>query len=350
MNERKSLVTGAIPAWLSEHDATLGAATGVADFFVEGSNGKGRNAFVPWVRFGSNYRAPTATEGLYVVYLFDASGQRVYLSLNQGTTDPGPHAFISKPPEWILAQTHWARSVLGEWMEGLEEATAPIHLNAPGLGTDYEGGNIAAISYEVGDIPDDATLLADATRFAEGLGIVYREHDKRPLPKEQPEVREAEEVADEATGQPRKASGAGFRTDAAEIKAIEKHAVGLAKAYYKGQGFKVRELGKPFDLLIKKGDITLTVEVKGTTSEGEKVVLTGNEVSHHEQAFPNNALVIVRDIVLHRHPKSPKASGGHLYELRCWEIDANSLRIISCTYKVPPELFDHAGIPSDSLL
>lgn len=350
MNERGSLVTGAIPAWLSAYDAALATATGVDDFFVEGSNGKGRNAFVPWVRFGSYDRAPKATEGFYVVYLFDASGQRVYLSLNQGTTDPGPHAFISKPAEWILEQTHWARSVLGEWMEGLEEATAPIHLNATGLGTDYEGGNVTAISYEFGDIPDDATLLADATRFAEGLGIVYREHDNRPLPKEQPEVREAEEVANEATGQPRKASGAGFRTDAAEIKAIEKHAVRLAKAYYRGQGFKVKELGKPFDLLIKKDDITLTVEVKGTTSEGENVVLTGNEVSHHEQAFPNNALVIVRDIVLHRHPKSPKATGGHLYELRGWEINPSSLRTISCTYRVPQDLFDHAGVSSDLLL
>lgn len=305
---------------------------------------------MPWTRFGSKRRAPKATQGFYVVYLFDAAGQHAYLSLNQGTTDPGPHAFISKPVEWILEQIHWSRSVLGPWLEDLHEGTAPIQLGDSKLGRDYAGGNIASISYELGAIPDDVTLSADLRRFAEGLGIVYREHDRRPLPREQPEVREAEETGERVTGQPRKPSGAGFRTNAAEIRAIEKRAVKLAKAYYRRQGFKVKEKGKPFDLEIKKGDVKLTVEVKGTTSDGSKVVLTGNEVIHHGEAFPNNALVVVRNIVLHRHPKSPKASGGHLYELRAWEIDHDALRIITCTYGVPGELFDRAGAPSDSLL
>jgi hypothetical protein len=250
--------------------------------------------------------------------------------------------------EWILEQIHWARSVLGDWLESLEDATAPIHLNDPGLGRDYEGGNIAAISYELDAIPDDATLFADAERFAEGLGIIYREHDQHPLPKEQPEVREAEEAADQSVGKPRKSSGAGFRTDAAEIRAIEKHAIKLAKSHYEDQGFEIRELGKPFDLEVKNGDLNLTVEVKGTTSDGSKVVLTRNEVAHHEAAFPDNALVIVRNIKLHRG-KPPKADGGHLYELRGWAIDSGALRPISYTYEVPSEIFDHAGAASTTL-
>jgi hypothetical protein len=348
MVERGTLVREAIPAWLGEHAAALDAAVDVDDFFIEGSNGKGRSAFVPWTRFGSRLRAPKATEGFYVVYLFDAAGKNVYLSLNQGTTDPGPHAFVSKPVEWILEQIHWARSVLGPWLEDLDDPTAPIHLNATGLGTDYEGGNIAAISYELGAIPDDATLFADAKKFAEALGVIYREHDERPLPKEQPEVREAEEAADQSVGRPRKSSGAGFRTNAADIKVIEKHAVKLATTYYKSQGFKVKELGKPFDLEVKKGDLTLAVEVKGTTSDGSKVVLTRNEVAHHEGAHPENALVIVRNIKLHRG-RSPKADGGHLYELRGWEINPDALRPISYTYEVPGEIFDHAGVTGTNL-
>jgi MrcB-like, N-terminal domain len=350
MKERGSLVRNDIPSWIEGNAGVLGPALGVDDVFAEGSNGAGRNARVPWTRFGSRLRAPKPTEGFYVVYLFDARGQMVYLSLNQGTTSPGAHAFVPKPAELILERTLWARSVLADWMEEMDDPAAPMPLHDIKLGAEYEKGNIASIGYELGSIPDDGALLADAKRFAEGLGIIYREHDLRPLPKEQPEVREAEEAADRATGKRPGRSGAGFRTNAAEIKVIENHAVALARTYYEAEGFEVKILGKPFDLKVTKGDLTLTVEVKGTTSDGGGVVLTGGEVRHHEKAFPDNALVIARNITLHRHPTRPKASGGHLYELRAWQIDENALRVISYAYRVPAEIYDHSGVTSDSLL
>jgi hypothetical protein len=350
MKERAVIVKETIPAWIDSNSSELAAAVGVDDLFAEGSNGKGRSARVPWSRFGSRLWAPKATEGFYVVYLFDAAGQRVYLSLNQGTTDPGAHAFVSKPVEWILQQIHWARSVLAPWLEELPNGTAPIHLSDAKLGRDYEGGNIASMAYELGAIPDDAKLFSDAKRFAEGLGMLYRAHNEHPLPKEQPEVREAEEAADRAARNRRVGRRAGFRTNAAENKAIESHAIKLARAYYTGEGFEVKELGKPFDLKVTRPGLTLTVEVKGTTSDGSGVVLTGGEVRHHAEAFPNNAFVVVREIVLHRGPKSPTASGGHLYELRGWDIDHDALRVISYAYEVPDTVYEHAGVTSDSLL
>ena len=91
------------------------------------------------------------------------------------------------------------------------------------------------------------------------------------------------------------------------------------------------------------------VEIKGTTSDGSGVSLTAGEVSHHAAAFPNNALVVVRNIVLQRGD-SPSASGGWLYELRGWDIDTAALRAISYAYEVPGEMYEHKGVSTESLL
>ena len=45
---------------------------------------------VPWVRIFSPSYSPRPTEGFYVVYLFAGDGSRVYLSLNQGTSESRP--------------------------------------------------------------------------------------------------------------------------------------------------------------------------------------------------------------------------------------------------------------------
>lgn len=350
MNERGLLIRDAAPAWLTGYATVLGDTLGVEDLFAEGRDGTGRKTRVPWVRFGSRSRSPRATEGFYVVYLFDALGEAVYLSLNQGTTDFLGGEFVPKPREVIIERTAWARSALTPWLRDLGDRVAAIDLHDPHLGAGYELGNIATVAYELDAIPDDASLLTDARIFAEGLRTLYREHARSPVPQEQPELREAEEAAERATGAIKKRSRAGFRTNAIEIKAIETHAVAVACAYYEAEGFHVKELGKPFDLEVRTDDLVLTVEVKGTTSDGSGVPLTGGEVSHHVEAFPNNALVVVRNITLHRDGTSPTASGGRLYELRGWEIDINALRAISYAYDIPAGMYAHKGIASDSLL
>jgi MrcB-like, N-terminal domain len=328
----------------------LGDILAIDDFFAEGRDGTGRKTRVPWIRFGSRSRSPRATEGFYVVYLFDALGGTVYLSLNQGTTDFLGGEFVPKARDVIIERADWALSVLAPWLNGLDGRNVAIDLHDPHLGAGYELGNIAAIAYELDAIPDDASLLADAEIFAEGLRTLYREHTRRPIPQERPELREAEEAAGLASGKSRKRSRAGFRTSAPEIKAIETHAIAFARAYYTAEGFQVKELGKPFDLEVKKNDLVLTVEVKGTTSDGSGVPLTAGEVDHHAKAFPNNALVVVRHITLHRDKTSPTASGGRLYELRGWEIDVKALRVISYAYDVPAAMYEHKGISSESLL
>jgi hypothetical protein len=350
MNERGVLVRDRISAWLEDHATELAENLGIDDFFAEGRDGTGLKTRVPWTRFGSRSRSPRATSGFYVVYLFDAAGGSVHLSLNQGTTDFRGGEFVPKPPEQILARVAWAKSVLGAWLDGFDDPSMNMALNDVGLGAGYELGNIASVRYANGAIPDDPALLADAERFADGLGVLYREHDRRPVPDEQPELQEAEEAARRASGIPDKGGRAGFRTNAKEIKAIESHAVAVARAYYEDQDFDVEVLGKPFDLRVTKDDESLTVEVKGTTSAGAGVPLTAGEVDHHADAFPHNALVVVRNIDLHRDGVSPTASGGRLFELRAWQIDPGALRTISFAYEVPDEIYEHAGVAADDLV
>jgi Domain of unknown function (DUF3578). len=350
MLERGELVRKTIPAWLFDHRDQLEGALGVDDFFAEGRDGTGRKTRVPWARWGSRSRSPRATEGFYLVYLFAADGDVVYLSLNQGTTDFVGNDFVPKPPEVITERVGWAQEVLSggaPQLAGVGGAT--LRLGDPGLGSGYESGNIAAIPYEFGGVPDDSQLLTDAMALSEGLALLYAAHDEAPIPHEQPELREAEDFAEQAAGITKKRVRVGFRTNSQEIKAVEMHAVAVARAYYESEGWTVRELGKPFDLEVRKEDRVLTVEVKGTTGDGVAVPLTAGEVSHHADAFPNNALVVVRGIKLIRDWDVPRTSGGILHELRGWEIDPSSLRAISYAYEVPTEMYDHAGVAAEQL-
>lgn len=54
---------------------------------VEKSVGIGRWSAVPWIRVFYPDTSPSAQDGVYIVYLFSASGKSAFITLNQGTTD-----------------------------------------------------------------------------------------------------------------------------------------------------------------------------------------------------------------------------------------------------------------------
>lgn len=56
-------------------------------FQTEFSVGIGRWSAVPWIRVFYSDISPSAQDGVYIVYLFDASGKSAFITLNQGTTD-----------------------------------------------------------------------------------------------------------------------------------------------------------------------------------------------------------------------------------------------------------------------
>ena len=107
--------------------------------------------------------------------------------------------------------------------------------------------------------------------------------------------------------------GQGFLVSQAVRKAVEESAVEWAIRYYRGQGWAVQDVGssEPYDLRCTRGAEELHVEVKGTTSLGETVILTRNEVLHALEWHPNVDLFVVRDIHIDgRESDHPGASGG----------------------------------------
>jgi hypothetical protein len=95
----------------------LTGSLGLADLDLRTEPG-GRQGFfspLPWVRVYSPDYSPSAQAGVYLVYLFAADGSRVYLSLNQGTSEfRSGHMRAITDTRVLLARGGEARSALGD--------------------------------------------------------------------------------------------------------------------------------------------------------------------------------------------------------------------------------------------
>lgn len=133
-------------------------------------------------------------------------------------------------------------------------------------------------------------------------------------------------------------SGQGRQMDAKSRKAVEARAMAAAQAYYEKQNYEVEDvsLEQPYDFECrkKKGRTVLRVEVKGTTSNGGKVILTRNEVASANRH--STALFVLHSIVLRQGPE-PRASGGIPYILSPdWKPDPEALTPTAYEYRLPP--------------
>lgn len=342
MERRGRLVRQEIAGWMRALLPELSAVMPVSvdDLAAEGRDGTGRKTIIPWARVYSSTRSPAATDGWYVVYLFSAAGDRVYLSLNQGTTRWEDGEFRSRPVEELKARVAWARGVLGLDLDARSDLVAEIDLQTTArLGAGYEVGNVVAIEYRLDDIPADAQLAEDLRSLTELLGKLYLAEERAiAIPGEPaPEVSDAIAAIDRAAG--RRGRRQGFRLTAAEKSAIEKRAV-LAAAEYllseAGGGWSVKDVGatSSFDLDARRGDERLYVEVKGTTSLGEEIILTRNEVELHRSEYPQNMLIVVSGIGLDRSVTPPVASGGTMRVVAPWLIAEDHLAPIAFRYTV----------------
>ncbi|WP_418063826.1 MrcB family domain-containing protein [Pimelobacter simplex] len=312
--------------------------TTLTDLLVKGKDGTGRKTEIPWIRLHSASRSARPTEGWYVVYLFSARGDRLYLSLNQGTTRWDGSAFRPRPESDLLARVAWARAQLGSHGIDTSRWRENIQLGARGpLGRAYEIGNVGAIEYRVDSVPEDGTLARDLNEALVLLDTTYLASDEGiDVPGESAEVSDAEAQVDLVAGSRR--PGRGFRLSTVERRAIEVHAVSVATRHLESMGFHVTDVGatESFDLDATSAASHLKVEVKGTTSDGSEVLLTRNEVLLHAREYPNNALAIVHSIQLHHHDDqaSPSATGGHLIFESPWQLDPERLTPIAYRYSV----------------
>jgi hypothetical protein len=133
-------------------------------YTVQGSGGRGVPAIVPWIAIFDPDETDTARKGMYLVYLFDAQMKTAVLSLNQGVTDVIERYGAREGRERLARQATAIRTTitatdtsdLKAIIDLKSRASLPVH---------YEYGNIAAKSYELTDLPDNASLEADLIRL-----------------------------------------------------------------------------------------------------------------------------------------------------------------------------------------
>lgn len=344
MDERGQLVRHTGPEWLRTFSETLADALGIphSDLLIEGRDGTGPKTEVPWFRFASRQRSPSATMDWYCVYLFDTQGQSAYLSLAHGSTDWTGVDFRPRPVEELHALGRWGRTAvldISVHRPELSEAME-LHSRRSNLGPAYEAGTAVCLRYDRAAVPDSDTLREDALFFAQMLRAVYSAATVIPPPVgTAPEVAEVIEVAQRTAG---KASplkgGQGFRASAEQRSAVERHAMSVVETHLRTNGWEVEDTSatKPYDFFCVSNDSELFVEVKGTTSSGETVVLTRNEVEFHRNTWPNNSLAIVSGITL-SGKDGLTASGGQLTIVQPWSIEDERLQVVSYLYRLSPD-------------
>ncbi len=139
---------------------------------IEGRDGVGAKTRVPWIRIFDKKRSPSATSGWYVVFLFAADGQAVFLSLNQGTTITEHGKFRKRPKLSLLEQAERARSLFT--LAPNNRLRVNIELQDPkGFGEQYEYGNVVGFRYARDELPDELLLKADLEVILEMLSKLY---------------------------------------------------------------------------------------------------------------------------------------------------------------------------------
>ncbi|HEU5155684.1 MAG TPA: DUF3578 domain-containing protein [Streptosporangiaceae bacterium] len=342
MQRRGIVIRQLIPAEIRAHNEALAAALDVplSDLGIEGKDGTGLKTEIPWVRVFSKERAPRATMGWYVVYLFSARGDNVYLSLNQGTTRWTGTDFAPRDPAELKARVDWARPLLQPLFASRDDLTREIVLQAAksNLGPGYEAGNVVAIAYARDQVPDETTLVDDLIYMSQLLQVVYKaEGQSLNVPgTPAPEIVEAEEAAAHTAGKRvRRVGGQGLQLTAGERRAVELQAMRVATGHFQWLGWSIKDVSakESYDLRLQKGDERLHVEVKGTTSTGTQIVLTRSEVEKQRVFAPANALVVVHSIELDRTATPPRATGGILHCVSPWTIEETDLTVVSYFYR-----------------
>lgn len=194
----------------------------------------------------------------------------------------------------------------GAKKEGNNRKRIRLRLQVPGYGP----GDAARLAEDLASPPDRAVEEGTALEITDAI------------------------TAAERAASPRR-SGQGMRLSHADRVAIEAHSVALACDYLRNEGYTVKDVGavESYDIDATRQGERLYVEVKGTTSHGDEVVLTKNEVDLISSKNPDTMLIVVSEIHLDRRDTTPLASGGIIRAARPWLIEHERLTPISYRYK-----------------
>lgn len=333
MKKRGEIVRSKIPTEISKYIPDINLYTNTyskPNIKVEGGDGVGSKAGVPWVRLYDSRYSKTAQNGWYVVYLFRKDGKGVYLSLAHGSTTDS--ALIVRPDSELQQLVSFARTELSDHFKNLAGITQKIQLLSPGRGASYEKSTAFAKYYSISELPSDKDLVRDLMEFMRRLGMLYQALDQGRMPlSPSPEANALEEIL---SGHRSNGQGRGLTGE--QRKAVENHAMIMARRSLKSLGYKVTDVSSnsPYDYKAIKDGKTISVEVKGTTGDASNILLTHNEVEHHRKNFPNNALIIVHGIILKKHDEL-KTEGGNLEIFLPWKINESNLYATAYSLKSP---------------
>jgi hypothetical protein len=215
------------------------------------------------------------------------------------------------------------------------------NLEAKGsLAEAYDRTSLCGFEYRKESIPADEQILSDVEFLLGLLSRIYQMQETDPtIPgSDSPEHQDAVAAIAEAAGRdltaPRRQGRS--RLPQAHKKLIEEHAVEMAMKQLEKKGFtNIKDVGKnhSYDIAAKLNGIDFYIEVKGTISLGEKVVLTKNEVLLHKQEHPNNALIVVSQINLDRS-EPPSVKGGKVLFISPWKINESDLEPLGYDYRI----------------
>ena len=90
------------------------------DFFVEGSDGKGRKTELAWTRFCSREMSPSATQGFYAVLHFSTNGSGVNIVVGCSSSKFSNGSNVVLPLEDVDKRCDWARKIVLEGRGSLE--------------------------------------------------------------------------------------------------------------------------------------------------------------------------------------------------------------------------------------
>jgi MrcB-like, N-terminal domain len=233
---------------------------------------------VPWIALLDPDVTTTATDGLYIVYLYTSGIDAVYLSMNQGATQHrltaeqdgkrGRAAELTALAE-IAGETAALRELAGSSL--LADTLEVIELGAPRfLPTAYEAGNnIAALRYEMSALPTAAKLTADLSRFSALYARCVEAKDqlaanRRVRTSSRSTKRQGVTRPPTPVFKPKDSSDYLARVDAATQRRGRRHEA-LVQAF----GETVLETGRaaatnvhPRDLIVQDGELEWLVEAK----------------------------------------------------------------------------------------
>ena len=159
-------------------------------------------------------------------------------------------------------------------------------------------------------------------------------------PDEDDATTEAEAIIDDLSGR-QLGNRQGYTSCPTCRRAVETRAMEMATAFYEGDGYSVTDVSRyqSYDLECTKSGTEVHVEVKGTTGNGERILLTRNEVIHAME-FPGAALLVVNKIErTHSVGGTCQASSGEISELlHPWTIDQGALEPMAYSYNLSGDI------------